>query len=1050
MFKRFIEKPVLSTVISILIVILGVLGLIAIPVSQYPDIAPPTVQVSASYQGANADVVLNNVVVPLEEQINGVEDMTYMTSTAGNDGTATITVYFKLGTNPDLAAVNVQNRVSRATSLLPAEVNRAGVVTTKRQASNLLIFNLYSADSTYDQTFLQNYANINLIPQIKRIKGVGDATAFGLMDYSMRIWLKPDVMASYGLVPDDVNKALAEQNIEAAPGQFGEQGKQSYQYTIKYKGRLKEDTEFNEIVIRVGEDGEVLRLKDIARIELGAQSYASSVRVNGKFGLGVAVNQTAGSNAQEVIEGTLAVLDEAKASFPKGVEYTTIVNVNDFLDASIEKVFHTLIEAFILVFLVVFLFLQDFRSTLIPAISVPVAIIGTFFFLNLFGFSINLLTLFALVLAIGIVVDDAIVVVEAVHAKLDEGYKSSKKATIDAMDEITGAIVSITLVMAAVFVPVSFIEGSTGVFYKQFGLTLAIAIILSAVNALTLSPALCALLLKPHKDDHGKKKSYMARFNIAFNTSFGKLTNRYKRTVSLFSRRKWMVVVILGAFTGLLIWGMKTTPKGFVPAEDMGTIFSDISLAPGTSQERTEEVLTEIDSIVRTIPETKFTLRVVGRSIISGSGSSYGMVFTRLKLWNERKRDVKAIIDELFAKTASIKDAKIIFFSPPTIQGFGNTAGFEFQLQDKSGGDINEFNTVAQNFLGALGQRPEIKYATTSFNPNFPQYQIDVNVPRIKQAGLTVSDVLGVLQGYYGGVYASNFNKFGKQYRVIYQAEAASRKNIQSLNSIFVRTPSGEMAAVSEFITMKKVYGPQVISRFNLFTAIAVNGTPNDGYSSGDAMKAIEEVAAENLPAGYDYEFSGLTREESSGGNQTLYIFLLVVVFVYFLLSAQYESYILPLSVLFSLPIGLAGVFIFDKIFKIDNNIYTQITIVMLVGLLAKNAILIVEYALDRRKNGMSIVDAAISGATARLRPILMTSFAFIFGLLPLMLSTGVGAAGNTSIGTGAVGGMLIGTLFGVLVIPVLFIVFQSLQERVKPLEFETLIEGEGEDQISH
>ena len=1047
MFKKFIEKPVLSTVISILIVILGILGLVAIPVSQYPDIAPPTVQVSASYQGANADVVLNNVVIPLEEQINGVEDMTYMTSTAGNDGTATITVYFKLGTNPDLAAVNVQNRVSRATSLLPAEVNRAGVVTTKRQASNLLIFNLYSEDSTYDQTFLQNYANINLIPQIKRIKGVGDATAFGLMDYSMRIWLKPDVMASYGLVPDDINKALAEQNIEAAPGQFGEQGDQSYQYTIKYKGRLKEETEFSDIVIRVGEGGEVLRLKDVARIELGAQSYASSVRVNGKFGLGVAVNQTAGSNAQEVIEGTLKVLDDAQASFPKGVKYTTIVNVNDFLDASIEKVFHTLIEAFILVFLVVFLFLQDFRSTLIPAISVPVAIIGTFFFLNLFGFSINLLTLFALVLAIGIVVDDAIVVVEAVHAKLDEGYKSSKKATIDAMDEITGAIVSITLVMAAVFIPVSFIQGSTGVFYKQFGLTLAISIILSAVNALTLSPALCALLLKPHKDDHGKKKSFMQRFNVAFNTSFGKMTNRYKRSVSFLGRKKWMVVAILLIFTGLLVWGMKTTPKGFVPAEDMGTIFSDITLAPGTSQERTEEVLTEIDNIVRSVPETKFTLRVVGRSIISGAGSSYGMVLARMKLWNERDRDVKTVIEELFKKTAHIKDAKIIFFSPPTIQGFGNTAGFEFQLQDKSGGDINEFNAVAQNFLGALAQRPEIQYAATSFNPNFPQYQIDVNVPKIKQAGMTMSDVMSVLQGYYGGVYASNFNKFGKQYRVIYQAEPGSRKNLQSLNSIYVRNADGEMAPISEFITMKQVYGPQVISRFNLFTAIAVTGVPNKGYSSGDAMKAIEEVAQTSLPAGYSFEYSGLTREESAGGNQTLFIFLLVVVFVYFLLCAQYESYILPLAVLISLPIGLSGVFIFDKIFEVDNNIYTQITIVMLVGLLAKNAILIVEYAVERRKNGMSIVDAAVSGATARLRPILMTSFAFIFGLLPLMLSTGVGAAGNTSIGTGAVGGMFVGTIFGVLVIPILFMVFQSLQERIRPKQEE---ETEAEEQIAH
>jgi len=1031
MLKKFIERPVLSTVISIIIVILGVLGLATLPVSQYPEIAPPTVQVSTSYQGANADVVMNSVVVPLEEQINGVEDMTYMTSTASNDGSATITINFKLGTNPDLAAVNVQNRVARATSLLPAEVTKSGVITAKRQASNVLIFAIYSDNKSFDQTFLQNYANINIIPQIKRINGVGDASAFGTLDYTMRIWLKPDVMATYGLVPEDVNTALAEQNVEAAPGQFGELGDQAFQYTLKYTGRLKDETEFSNIIIRANANGQTLRLKDVARIELGAQSYASSVRFDGKAALGIAINQTAGSNAKEVIENSIKTLEEAQKTFPNGVHYATLVDVNDFLDASIEKVIHTLVEAFILVFLVVFIFLQDFRSTLIPAISVPVAIVGTFFFLSLFGFTINLLTLFALVLAIGIVVDDAIVVVEAVHAKLDEGYTDAKKATIDAMDEISGAIISITLVMAAVFIPVSFISGSSGVFYKQFGLTLAISIILSAINALTLSPALCALFLKPHADDHEKSKNFLQRFYGAFNTAFDSVTAKYKKSVSFLSRAKWIVGVAIVIFTAVLVWTMSTTPKGFVPNEDLGTIMSDISLPASTSQEGTDLIISKIDSIVHTVPEIKNSLRVVGRSLISGSGSSYGMVIARLHPWDERKRDVKAIIGELFAKTAGIKGAKIIFFAPPTIQGFGTSGGFEFQLQDKTGGDINKFNDIGNAFLAALNKRPEIQYAATSFNPSFPQYQIEVNVAKVKQAGLTVTDVLGVLQGYYGGVYASNFNKFGKQFRVMYQADAQFRANEQSLTSIYVRNSSGTMAPVSEFIKLTKVYGPQAISRFNLFTSISVTGNPNPGYSSGDALTAVQEEAAKTLPAGYGYEFSGLSREEISSGSQTIFIFLLCVIFVYFLLAAQYESYILPFAVLISLPVGLAGVFVFDKIFGIDNNIYTQITLIMLVGLLAKNAILIVEYAVDRRRKGMSIVNSAIDGATARLRPILMTSFAFILGLLPLMLSSGVGAAGNKSIGTGAVGGMLIGTIFGVFVIPALFIIFQSLQERV-------------------
>ena len=1034
MLKRFIERPVLSTVISIIILILGVLGLTSLPISQYPEIAPPTVVVAASYQGANADVVLSSVVVPLEEQINGVENMTYMTSSAGNDGSATITVNFKLGTNPDLAAVNVQNRVSRATALLPQEVVRAGVTTLKRQSSNLVIFSLYSEDTAYDQTFLQNYAVINLIPRIKRISGVGDATVFGQMDYSMRIWLKPDVMASYGLVPSDISAALAEQNVEAAPGQFGEQGEQSFQYVIKYKGKLKDEAEFENIIVRSGKNGQLLRLKDIARIELGALNYSSTTKTDGKPSIGVAIAQTAGSNAKEVIDGTLGVLDEASKSFPTGIHYTTIINVNDFLDASIEKVISTLIEAFILVFIVVFIFLQDLRSTLIPAIAVPVAIIGTFFFLQLFGFTINLLTLFALVLAIGIVVDDAIVVVEAVHSKLDKGYTSAKKASIDAMGEISGAIISITLVMAAVFIPVSFITGSGGVFYKQFGLTLAIAIILSAVNALTLSPALCAIFLKPHKDEHGKKKSFVQRFYDAFNTGFEATTRKYKKSLTFLVRRKWIALAGIAVFAGVFYWLINTTPSAFVPNEDTGVVFSDISLPPGASQERTDEVTKEIAAIASKFPEVKNILRITGRSIISGSGSNYGMVIMRLKSWDERKAkgsDVQGVIGKMFGKTSGIRDAKVIFFAPPAIQGFSLSGGFEFQLQDRSGGDIKKFYEVNQDFLGALAKRPEIQYASTAFNPTFPQYQIDVNVARTKEAGLSVSDILQTMQGYYGGVYASNFNKFGKQYRVLYQAEPAYRANIEGLNNIYVRGAGGVMAPISEFITMTKVYGPQAISRFNLFTSISITGAPNAGFSTGDAIKAIEEVAADKLPSGYGYEFSGITREELAAGGQTVFIFLLVLVFVYFLLCAQYESYLLPFAVLLSLPVGLAGAFIFVSLFGITNNIYVQITLIMLVGLLAKNAILIVEFAVDRRRMGMPLVQSALDGAQARLRPILMTSFAFIFGLLPLMLSSGAGANGNRSIGTGAVGGMLIGTVFGVFVIPVLFIIFQAWQEKI-------------------
>jgi len=1046
MLRLFIDRPVLATVISVLLVILGVLGLRALPVSQYPDIAPTTVQVSASYTGANAAVVQRSVVVPLEEQINGVEGMTYLSSTANNEGVATITVFFKQGTNPDLAAVNVQNRVSRAAPLLPQEVTQTGVTVAKRQSSTLLIFALYSDNPAYDQTFLQNYAKINLLPQIQRIPGVGEASAFGARDYAMRIWLKPERMASYGLIPADVAAALSTQNIEAAPGKFGENGNQAFQYIIKYKGRLVQATEYDDIVVRTTPDGQVLRLKDIARIELGALSYAGTAATQGKPAVVVAIYQTAGSNAQAVVQETKKLIAQAAFSFPKGVRSATLIDANEFLDASIEKVISTLIEAFVLVFIVVFLFLQDFRSTLIPAIAVPVAIVGTFFFLNLLGFTINLLTLFALVLAIGIVVDDAIVVVEAVHAKLDAGAASAREATAAAMSEITGAIIAITLVMAAVFIPVSFVTGSAGVFYRQFGLTLAIAILISAVNALTLSPALCALLLKPHPATQPENEpenprtgtaaparpNLLHRFYAAFNRGFEKLTERYAQAVGWLGHRAWLALVVVAVFGGGTWWLLKTTPSGFVPNEDQGVIIGDISLPPAASLERTQQVANEVDAIAQKLPLVAVHARVTGLSFLNGSGSAYGIVIMKLKPWADRRKEpIAATIGQLFAQTAHIRDARILFFSPPTLQGFGNSNGFEVQLQDRAGGDIATLGRVSQQFIAALSARPEILFASTGFNPNFPQYQVDMNVARLQEAGLTPRDILTTLQGYFGGLYASNFNQFGKQYRVMVQADAVDRANPESLNRVFVRSANGTMAPITGFITLTRVFGPETLSRFNLYSAATITGSPKPGFSTGDAIRAVEEVAKQTLPATYGYEFSGLTREEIAAGSQLLYVFSLCLAFVYLLLSAQYESYLVPLAVLLSLPVGLAGAFGFATLFGVDNNIYLQVSLIMLIGLLSKNAILIVEFALVRRKEGLDLVESAVEGARVRLRPILMTSFAFILGLLPLMLASGAGAIGNRSIGTGAVGGMLFGTLFGVFVIPALFVLFQGLQERI-------------------
>ena len=1034
MLKRFIENPVLSTVISIIIVILGLLGLYSLPITQYPEIAPPTVQVTANYQGANAEAVMKSVIVPLEEQINGVEHMAYMNSKASNDGSAVITITFTQGADADMAAINVQNRVSQALSQLPEEVIKQGVTTTKRLSSEIFSFLLYSDGNRYDQAFLENYARIHILPQIKRINGVGDASIYGGREYSMRIWLKPNAMASYGLTPSDIVAALQEQNVEAAPGKVGENSKQSFQYSLKYTGRLETPEAFGAIVIRTTNTGKILRLRDVAEIDLGAYSYGMAVTAYQQQGTYIAVNQVAGSNAHEIIKQCEALLKEAEKDLPAGAKFEVYANSNDFLLASVDKLIATLLEAFVLVFIVVLVFLQDWRSTLIPAIAVPVAIVGTFFFLNLFGFSINLLTLFALVLSIGIVVDDAIIVVEAVHAKLYEGAETAKKATMSAMSELTTAIISITLVMSAVFVPVTFIEGSVGVFYKEFGITLAVAILISAINALTLSPALCAIMLKPTSGVQQEKRGFVTRFKTAFNSSFDRMTNRYVGILGFLNKNKWLSLGSVVVFGALFVFLTKTTPTGFVPNEDSASIYGNIILAPSTSLEETERIANEIDSIAMSIPEVKFTSLLSGMDFFSGNGSSYAVEFIKLKHWKDRpnpEQNIHSVVGQLFAKTAHIKDASVVFFAAPTLQGFGNSSGFEVQLQDKTGGDYKQFEEIIGGFLGALNERPEIMYATSSFTTNFPQYEVSVNVAKAKEAGVGVTEILTTLQGYLGGIYATNFNRFGKQYKVMIQADPSFRENKEAIDRLYVKNGQGTMSPITAFIDLKKVYSPEFLTRFNLFNAAFVNGSPNPGFSSGDAIRAIEEVAAQTLPQGYGFEYSGLSREERGSGNQTVIIFVLSILFVYFLLSAQFKSYILPLAVLFSLPIGLAGAFIFAKIFGLENNIFLQISLIMLIGLLAKNAILIVEFALQRRQLGQSITEAAIEGARIRLRPILMTSFAFIFGLLPLMLATGAGALSNKSIGTAAVGGMLIGTLIGVLVIPSLFVVFQGLQEKI-------------------
>lgn len=1040
MLKLFIRRPVLSTVISVIIVVLGILGVSSLPVAQYPDIAPPTIQVSASYPGANTTTLINSVVFPLEQQINGVEGMTYMTSSASNTGSATISVYFSVGVDPNQAAVDVQNRISTVLSKLPLAVTQAGVTVRKQQSSNVLIVGLYSDRSQYDQKFLQNYSAINLVPQLQRAKGVGGATIFGgVMTYAMRIWLQPDKMAAYGLIPADVTNALNAQNFNAAPGKIGDNMDQAFQYDITYSGTLTSLQQFQNVIIKSIGTGQYLYLKDIARIDLGTQTYTSVTAINGKPAVAIAISQTPGSNAQQVILGAQKVMADASKNFPSGIKMIELVNINNFLSESITKVLHTLVECFLLVFLVILIFLQDVRSTIIHGVSVPVSIIGTFFFLYLFGYSLNLLTLFALVLAIGIVVDDAVVVVEAVHSKLENGYTSSRKAAIDAMGEIAPAIVSITLVMASVFLPVTFLGGSAGVFYKQFGITLAIAIIISAVNALTLSPALAAMFLKPPKqEDENGKKSFLQKIEKGFNSNYEKLILKYTNAVSFLIRRKWLAGVFVLFFSALFYITIKSVASSFVPAEDMGTIFVNVTLPAAAAKERVQAINKQIDSMAHTIPQVQASMTTLGQNQLGGSGSSYGMLILRLTTWSDRPgiTDVN-IIQQLKEKTKNIRGASINFMQQPTISGFGTSGGFTFQIEDRGGHSIPEFYKVAQNFLAALNKRSEIQYAATAFDPTFPQYEVDVNVAKCEDNGIQPSDILNLMNVYYGSSYISNFTEFGQQYQVILQADNPYRGTVEQMNNIKIRTSSGVMSPISEYITMKKVFGPSSISRFNMYNAISVSGSPNSGYSTGQSIQAINEVAAQLLPPGYSFEYSGISKEEQGSGSQASIVFLLSLCFVYLLLSALYESYILPFAVILSLPVGLSGIFVFAKLFGIDNNIYVQICMIMLIGLLAKNAILMVEFSLEKRREGMDLLESALAGAKIRIRPILMTSLAFIFGLMPLMFSTGVGANGNKSIGIGSIGGMLFGTLLGIFVIPGLYVIFQGLQEKTKPNKYD-------------
>jgi hydrophobe/amphiphile efflux-1 (HAE1) family protein len=1033
--KFFINRPIFAICISVMIVLLGVIGLVSLPIEQYPDIAPPTVMVSATYTGASAETVRDAVIVPLEEQINGVENMTYMVSTATNSGSAYIQVYFKHGTDPDMAAVNVQNRVSAAQGDLPSEVVKIGVTTQKRQSSQLKLMALYDETDTYDAEFLSNYLKINVVPKIKRITGVGEVMVMG-GDYAMRIWLNPELMAQHNLVPQDIVDVLGEQNIESPTGNLGENSDNAFQYTLKYRGRYETPEEFGELVIKADENGNVLRLKDVARIELGLSTYSYLSTVNGHNGVSLSVMQTSGSNANEIIKEIDKVADEVRADMPASLKLVDMMSTNDFLYESIDSVIETLIEAILLVILVVFVFLQNFRASFIPLVGIIVSLIGTFAFIYIMGYSLNLITLFALVLVIGTVVDDSIVVVEAVQAKFDEGYQSPYKATTDAMGGIASAILTTSLVFMAIFIPVSFMGGTTGVFYSEFGLTMAAAVGISALNALTLSPALCSLIMRP-EPGKGQKTTFTQRFHTSFTASFGALIAKYKKGVLFLFRHKWVPATIAGVMIVLLIVFFKTTKTGFIPNEDQGTIFVSVTAAPGTTLEQTNEIINEVGDRIKDLPQIQLYSVIGGYSLMSGSqSSSMGTLVIRLKHWKYRKgkeNSVNEVINQIFARTADIKNAQVYAFAPPQIMGYGSSNGLEIYLQDKKGGDMNTFFGYAQDFIAKLQDRPEIKSAITQFNPNYPQYLVEVDAARCKSANVSPSDVLSVLSAYVGGNYASNINRFSKIYRVMIQADVDYRLDKEALNNMYVRTSTGEMAPIGQFMTLTKTYGAESINRFNLFNSISVSAMPEDGYSSGDAIRAVREVADESLPEGYGFEFGGSTRDEASSSSSTIFIFIICVVFVYIILCSLYESVFIPMAVILSIPFGLFGSFLFAKIFGVENNIYMQVGLIMIMGLLAKTAILLTEYASTRRREGMGIGQAALSAAGVRLRPILMTALTMIFGLLPMLFASGAGANGEISIAVSAVGGMLVGSFSLLFIVPLLFIVFQTIEEKVMP-----------------
>lgn len=1032
----FIDRPILAGVISVLIFILGIIGLTQLSIEQFPEIAPPTVSVSATYSGANAETVQKSVVVPLEEALNGVENMTYMTSTSSNNGSAKISVYFRQGTDPDMATVNVQNRIATAQGLLPAEVTKSGITVRKRQTSNIKQLAVYSPDDSFDEAFLTNYMKINIEPRLSRIAGVGEVNVFGY-EYSMRIWLNPGKMRQYGLVPSDIADVLDEQNVEAATGTLGAEANNTFQYVLKYRGRYENEVEYENLVIKSLPDGEVLRLKDVATVELGTRAYDYINEVNGHPGCNIMIAQTSGSNANEIIEEIDRTVDEISKTLPKGIKIADLMSTKDFLDASVKNVIKTLVEAIVLVVLVVYVFLQSLRSTLIPTLSIIVSLVGTFAFLYVAGFSLNMLTLFALVLVIGTVVDDAIVVVEAVQAKFDEGCRSAYDATVGAMDGITSALVTTTFVFMAVFIPVSFIGGTTGTFYTQFGLTMAAAVAISLVNALTLSPALCSLIMTPHADaSSGARLSFSSRFHMAFDAAFGRLVRKYKSGVAFMLGHRWLSgVLLVVACVGLAVL-MATTKTGFVPNEDMGTVFVDVRTSPGNSVSQTRKVMEQVDSCLRTIPQIELQSNTTGNSTLSGQGACNGMFTIRLKDWSQRKRKedaLDAVISEIQRITAPISGADIIAFTRPMIPGYGTSSGFEVYVQDQKGGTTDDLLKYTRMFIDSLSRRPEIGRATTSFDTKFPQYLVEVDAARCKRNGVSPADVLSTLSGYIGGNYASNMNRFSKLYRVMVQAPPEFRLDTRSLDNMFVRNSDGQMSPISQYLRLTRVYGSEVLTRFNLFSAIQVNGSAASGYSSGQAIEAIREVATKTLPTGYGYEFGGMSREESAAGNTATLVFAVCVVFIYLILCALYESLFVPLAVILSVPFGLAGSFMFARMFGLENNIYLQTGLIMLIGLLSKTAILLTEYASERRRAGMPIVQAAVSAAGVRLRPILMTSLTMIFGMLPMMFSTGVGANGNISIGVGTVGGMLVGTIALLFVVPPLFVVFQFIQEKFMP-----------------